>query len=105
MIVKYRIVWIALLGGLVIAASVALALAASPRIRTYGTIQQLVSQHDVVAKVALADVLSTPHAYALGSLSHLRGEITILDGQAWVAYRPVLASDGPRVVTGEESLE
>jgi alpha-acetolactate decarboxylase len=105
MIAKYRIVWIALLGGVAIAASVALALAASPAIRTYGTIQQLVAEHDVVAKVALADVLSTPHAYGLGSLSHLRGEITILDGQVWVAYRPVLPGDGPRVISGEESLE
>ena len=85
-----------------IAASVALGLSASPSIRTFGTLRELVEQHDAVAKVALGDVVSLPNTYGLGSLSQLRGEITILDGETWVSYRPVLAGDAPRVVSGAD---
>ena len=52
----------------------------------YGTIGQVVRQRDVTAKVELAEVLRTPHAFGLGSLSELRGEITIVDGIAWLSY-------------------
>jgi len=47
--------------------------------------------------VTLADALSQPHAYAVGALAGLAGEITILDGEVWIA-RPrgtVLHVDGP----------
>jgi alpha-acetolactate decarboxylase len=48
--------------------------------------------------VTLAEVLSEPNAHGVGALSGLEGEITILNGQAWIA-RPEgtgLRVDGPR---------
>jgi alpha-acetolactate decarboxylase len=85
-----------------IAASVALALAPSPPVRTFGTIRQLVDLHDDASKVVLADVVSLPGTYGLGSLSQLRGEVTILDGVTWISYRPVLPGESPRVVSGPD---
>jgi len=85
-----------------IAASVALALAPSPPVRTFGTIRQLVDLHDDASKVVLADVVSLPGTYGLGSLSQLRGEVTILDGVTSISYRPVLPGESPRVVSGPD---
>jgi acetolactate decarboxylase len=59
-----------------------------PHVTVYGTIGQVVRQRDVTAKVELAEILLTPHAFGLGSLSDLRGEITIVDGTAWLSYPP-----------------
>ena len=72
---------------------VALALAATvsgglPPVTVHGSIGQLVRQRDTAPKVALAEVLRTPHTFGLGSLSDLRGEITIVDGTAWLSYPP-----------------
>ena len=88
--------------------ALALALPASggqPPVTVYGSIGQLVGQHDTGPKVQLADVLRAPHAFALGSLSDLRGEITIADGVAWLSYPPVAAGGAPRVVVSSDSSE
>jgi alpha-acetolactate decarboxylase len=89
--------------GLFLVAAVAGDAARSPR--TFGTIRQLVRQRDAKPKVDLAEVLREPHAYGLGSLSDLRGEITILDGAAWLSYPPAGAGDRPRVVEARKSHE
>src|SRR5207237_5035891 len=44
-----------------------------PEVETFGTIAQLVRDHDASAKVALGTITRLPHAYALGSLEDLRG--------------------------------
>jgi acetolactate decarboxylase len=41
---------------------------------------------DTEAKVNLAGLLPDPELYAVGALSGLRGEITIIGGAAWLAY-------------------
>jgi alpha-acetolactate decarboxylase len=89
--------------GLFLVAAVAVDPAQSPR--TFGTIPQLVRQRDAQPKVDLAEVLREPHAYGLGSLSDLRGEITILDGAAWLSYPPARTGDRPRVVESRKSHE
>jgi len=74
---------------LVVAFAAAYAVAGGlPQVTVYGTIGQVVRQRDVTAKVELAEVMRTPHTFGLGSLSDLRGEITILDGTAWLSYPP-----------------
>ncbi len=91
---------------LIVALALALpATGGQPPVTVYGTIGQLVGQHDVASKVQLAEVLRTPHAFALGSLSDLRGEITIADGAAWLSYPPAAAGDAPRVVVSSDSPE
>lgn len=89
----------ALLAGAVSAA------AAVPDIRTYGSIDTLVRNHDAAPKVVLADVLSRPHAYGLGSLSDLRGEITILDGTVWASYPPARPGEAGRVDVSRAGAE
>jgi alpha-acetolactate decarboxylase len=78
---------------------------ATPPLATYGTIGRLLREGDAAPKVVLADVLREPHAHGLGSLSELRGEITILDGEAWLSYPPVRDGDAPKVVASKDSRE
>jgi alpha-acetolactate decarboxylase len=76
-----------------------------PPVTAHGTIRQLVQQRDTAAKVELAEVLRTPHIYGLGSLSDLRGEITIADGTAWLSYPPAAPDAAPKVVVSPDSSE
>lgn len=83
---------------------VALLAAEAETPRTFGDVGRLVRERDVGAKVALALVLQRPHAYGLGSLSDLRGEVTLVDGTAWLSYPPRTPKEPIRVVTdGAES--
>jgi acetolactate decarboxylase len=69
--------------------------------RSFGDVRRVVRDHDVAPKVTLGAVLESPHAYGLGSLSELRGEIVIIDGKAWLSYPPrslkqtTLSTDNP----------
>jgi acetolactate decarboxylase len=65
----------------------------SPTIDTFGNVRRLVERRDDAPKVAIAEVVRDPHAYALGALANLRGEITVVDGNIWLSYPPV-AQDG-----------
>jgi len=85
---RRAILVVGLFGTIVATAFARTVTAGRPQVTVYGTIGQVVRQRDVAAKVELAEVLRTPHAFALGSLSDLRGEITIVDGTAWLSYPP-----------------
>jgi alpha-acetolactate decarboxylase len=94
--------------GLVVALALALAGTVSgglPQVSVHGSIRQIVSQRDVAPKVQLGEVLRTPHAFGLGSLSELRGEITIVDGTAWLSYPPAAPGAAPKVVVSSDSPE
>src|SRR5688572_4171827 len=68
---------------------------AHPKVSTFGHLRAVVHERDLAPKVKLAEVLARPHAYAVGALSELRGEVTIVDGVAWLAYPA--AGGGARV--------
>jgi len=59
--------------------------------RWNGTIQQWGVMHEVLAlgksqaRVVLANVVIKPHAYGVGAVAGLMGEVTILNGKAYVA--------------------
>jgi alpha-acetolactate decarboxylase len=77
-----------------------------PAVETFGTIRRLTDDRDAGPKVTLSQVQASANAYGLGSLSELRGEITLLDGVAWLAYPPAAGSGQiPRVVSAAESSE
>lgn len=77
-----------------------------PAVETYGTIRALTEKRDVAPKITLSDAQKASNAYGVGSLSDLRGEITLLDGVAWLAYPPADgAGPGPRVVSSLQSSE
>lgn len=61
-------------------------LAAAPMVESHGALRAIVHERDLGAKTALAPVLAKPHAYAIGALAGLRGEITVIDGTAWLSY-------------------
>lgn len=70
-----------------------------PEVLQYGRMHDVLSggAGKAVQLVSLADALKEPHACAVGALAGLEGEITIVDGSAWVA-RPAgagLRIDGP----------
>lgn len=67
----------------------------APQVTSHGALRAVMHQRDFTPKVNLAAVLAQPHVFAVGALSGLRGEITIVDGVAWLAY-PV-AGDRARV--------
>jgi acetolactate decarboxylase len=79
--------------------------AGPPEVETFGSIAQLVRDRDASAKVDLAAVIRRPHAYALGSLEDLRGEITIVDGAVWLSYPPARPGAAVRVETGPSTNE
>jgi len=79
---------------------------APPPVETYGSIKGLTQNHDLAPKITLSDVQRSANAYGLGSLSDLRGEITFLDGVAWLAYPPPAgSSEAPRGVSSLQSSE
>lgn len=54
-------------------------------IKTYGQLRAMMHEGKTDPVVTLRDV-QQPHSYALGALSGLRGEVTILSGSAWLGY-------------------
>lgn len=56
-------------------------------VQQFGQMHEVLSggAENAVAIVNLEDVLSRPNAVGVGALAGLKGEITICDGQAWVA--------------------
>ena len=78
--------------------SVMLALAgcASPTwngtVQQWGTVQSVLGMGETTARVRLSDVTNTPHAFGLGAIEGLAGEIVIADGVACVS-RPTSASE------------
>lgn len=76
-----------------------------PEVETFGSVAQLVRDRDVSAKVDLASVTRIPHAYALGFLEDLRGEITIVDGSVWLSYPPARPGAAVKVETAASANE
>jgi len=47
--------------------------------------REALGQGQSQARVRLSDAVATPHAYGIGALENLNGEVTIDDGQVWLA--------------------
>lgn len=72
------------------------ACASRPEVRQYGSMREVLREGDSRPRVALREVVG-PRTIAIGALAGLEGEITVLDGRAWVA-RPAgsaLTVSGP----------
>ena len=52
---------------------------------TYGTLRGMVHEGKTAGVVSLRDGLNYPHAYAVGALAGLAGEVTALDRQVWIS--------------------
>ncbi len=64
------------------------------RVRQWGTLREALHHGQTQGRVRLAEVVTKPHAYGLGALEDLAGEVMILDGAAWVST--VDEADGQR---------
>jgi alpha-acetolactate decarboxylase len=75
-----------------------------PAIRQFGSMREVLREGESQPRVALSE-LAGPTTIAIGALAGLEGEITMLDGQTWVA-RPAggaLAVSGPEPVRGDHA--
>lgn len=76
-------------------------------VRQYGRMHDVLSAgaKSALPRVDLTDVLERPGAVGVGALAGLEGEITILDGKAWIA-RPTageLRVEGPSLTSRERA--
>lgn len=59
--------------------------AADSSVRHYGELRAIMHEGRTGPSVRLADVLPGPHAFGIGALSELRGEVTVVDDVVWLA--------------------
>lgn len=76
---------------------------ASVSIKTYGTLRAMMHEGKVGPEVALDSVLPHGSLFGVGALSELRGEITIINGEVFLAYPE--GTDAVRVETVLETEE
>ena len=61
--------------------------AAEPfNLRHYGNFKKMVHMKKVAGVVDLNTALSSPHTFAVGALKEVKGEITVIDSEAWLSY-------------------
>lgn len=70
-----------------------------PRVEQYGSMREVLREGKAQRRIAVAEAVARPHAYAVGALENLGGEITIADGEVWVARLEAgeLRVSGPQV--------
>lgn len=56
------------------------------KVAVHGALFSVMHENDRSARVKLASVVPGPHTFAVGALSGLRGEVTIVDDKVWLAY-------------------
>lgn len=54
-------------------------------VRWFGALHAIMHEGQVQGAVRLSDVVPGPHAWGLGALEGLRGEVTVMDDVAWLA--------------------
>ncbi len=69
---------------------------APPEVTVWGALRELIHEGRVEGRVELATVVH-PGTYAVGALEGMRGEVTVIDGAAWLA---VGERDGGRAKVG-----
>lgn len=68
----------------------------SSGVTLFGEMRAVMRDGHTEARTSIADHAAIPHAYAVGAVQGLDGEITVVDGEAWVSR----VRDGAVVTTG-----
>ena len=68
------------------AASSATGSAPAVETKVFGALRAIMHEGKSGPQVALSSVVPGPHAYGVGALSELRGEVTVFDDEVWLAY-------------------
>lgn len=58
----------------------------SVEVRAFGALREIMHEGKTEPHAELASLAPGQHTYALGALSELRGEVTVLDDTIWLAY-------------------
>jgi len=68
-------------------------------VRQYGEMRKVLHDGQMQPRIDLLEVTRVPHAYGVGAIENLNGEITIADGDVWVARASddALSMNGPEV--------
>jgi acetolactate decarboxylase len=61
------------------------ATATLPEVKAYGALHAMMHEGKTAAEIHIQQ-LAPAHVYAVGALSELRGEVTIVDSKIWLAY-------------------
>ncbi len=74
-------------------------------VRQYGEMRMVLRDGHTEPRIDLVEATQVPHAYGVGALAELEGEITIFDGSVWVARSSGgdLAMSGPAVVESDRA--
>lgn len=68
-------------------------------VQHFGPMREVMREGETQSRVRLSDAIAKPHAFAVGALEGLAGEVTIIDGEVWVSR---VASDGTLSITGPQ---
>ena len=71
-------------------------------VQHFGPMREVMREGETQARVRLSDAIAKPHAFAVGALERLAGEVTIIDSDVWVSR---VASDGTLSVTGPQPAD
>jgi acetolactate decarboxylase len=72
------------------------------RVQTFGELHKIMHEGQTGEVFRVGDAIAQPHAFAVGALSGLRGEVTIRDGVIWLAYPQ---GDHARVAQDQQTSE
>ena len=71
-------------------------------IRSYGEYRQMIRLKKTEGAVHLRNAIAPQHAYAVGALQKGVGEITVIDGEAWLDYGSDGIGNAKRVIPADE---
>src|SRR5437868_10952635 len=57
----------------------------STEVKVWGNLREMMREGRTESRVAVAPLLVPPHMHAVGAIAGMRGEITVVDGTAWLA--------------------
>lgn len=55
-------------------------------VRSFGALRAIMHEGQTGPAVRIGDVVPGPHAFGIGALSELRGEVTVVDDAIWTSY-------------------
>ncbi|MGK3992147.1 acetolactate decarboxylase [Sorangium sp. So ce1024] len=59
---------------------------AAPEVRSFGSLRAILHEGQMGPAVRIGDVVPGPHAFGIGALSELRGEVAVIDDAIWTSY-------------------
>ncbi|VAX41155.1 hypothetical protein MNBD_PLANCTO03-1320, partial [hydrothermal vent metagenome] len=78
---------------------------ARPAVEQFGAMRAVMRQGQTESRISLAEAVAAPHAFAVGALEGLAGEIMIVDSEVWVS-RPTddgLEVTGPALIADDQA--